>query len=125
MATIVPPPSKRQKLEASEKARTQAEIAVIPDNLGSIRVQFVDQSTGTPTGPVVSILVQDATVRNLENLLNTLQGTPSERVPYRFTFENTRRENLSTSPNDLPESTSVDVLSDLYASILKPGFRST
>jgi ribosome assembly protein 4 len=127
MATVAPPPSKHQKLEASEKARNQADITVIPDNLGSIRVQFVDQSTGTSTGPVVSIPVQDATVRNLENLLNTLQGTPSERVPYRFTFQNTSRQNAaaSTSPDDVLESTNVDVLSDLYASILKPGFRTT
>lgn len=80
MATIIPPPSKRQKLEASEKTRLQAEIATIPDNLGSIRVQFVDQSTGGTTGPVVSIPVQDATVRNLENLLNTLQGNVGMRL---------------------------------------------
>ena len=127
MATAAPPPSKRQKLEASEKARNQAEIAVIPDNFGSVRVQFVDQSTGTSTGPVVSIPVQDATVKNLENLLNTLQGTPSERVPYRFTFQNTRRQNApaSASPDEPLDSTGVDVLSDLYTSILKPGFRTT
>jgi len=127
MATVAPPPSKRQKLEASEKARNQAEVAAIPENLGSIRVQFVDQSTGTITGPLVSVPVQDATVRNLENLLNTLQGNPSERVPYRFTFQNSRQQNhpVSTSPNDSPDSTSVDILSDLYASVLKPGFRTT
>ena len=74
MATVIPPPSKRQKLEASERARTQADVVTIPDNLGSIRVQFVDQSTGGITGPVVAVPAQDATVRNLENLLNTLQG---------------------------------------------------
>ena len=74
MATIVPPPSKRQKLEASEKARLQADAAVIPDNLGSIRVQFIDQSTGKATGPVVAVPVQDSTVKNLETLLNTIQG---------------------------------------------------
>ncbi len=77
MATVAPPPSKRQKLEASERTRTQADIATTPDNLGSIRVQFVDQSTGSATGPVVAVPVQDATVRNLENLLNTLQGNVS------------------------------------------------
>lgn len=74
MATVAPPPSKRQKLEASEKARTLADFVNIPENLGSIRVQFVDQSTGGVTGPVVAVPVQDATVKNLENLLNTLQG---------------------------------------------------
>ena len=74
MATVLPPPSKRQKLEATEKARHQADITTIPDNLGSIRVQFVEQSTGTATGPAVSVPVQDATVKNLETLLNRLQG---------------------------------------------------
>ena len=74
MTTFAPPPSKRQKLDLSEKARAQAEAAIIPDGLGSIRVQFVDQSTGSATGPVVAVPVQDASVKNLENLLNTLQG---------------------------------------------------
>lgn len=74
MATVVPPPSKRQKLDAIDKAQRRAEDAQIPEGLGSIRIQFVDQSTGNSTGPVVAVPVQDATVRNLETLLNTLQG---------------------------------------------------
>lgn len=74
MATLVPPPSKRQKLEASEKAQRKAEEALIPEGLGSVRIQFVDQGTGQKTGQVVAVPVQDATVRNLEVLLNTLQG---------------------------------------------------
>lgn len=74
MATLVPPPTKRQKLEIAEKARLQQEIQTIPDNLGSIRVQFFDQATGEATGPAVSVPVADATVKNLETLLNTLQG---------------------------------------------------
>lgn len=77
MATVVPPPSKRQKLEAAEKAQRKAEEAQIPDGLGSVRIQFVDQSTGKTTGPVVAVPVQDATVRNLETLLNTLQSKVS------------------------------------------------
>lgn len=74
MATLVPPPSKRQKLSATEKAEREEEDARIPDGLGSIRVQFVDQSTGKPAGPAVAISVQQATVKNLESLLNTLQA---------------------------------------------------
>ena len=74
MATVLPPPSKRQRLEISEKARQQQEITSIPQNLGSIRVQFVDQSNGAVTGPAVAVPVADATVKNLETLLNTLQG---------------------------------------------------
>jgi ribosome assembly protein 4 len=74
MATIAPPPSKRQKLAAIEKAEKAAEDARIPDDLGSVRVQFVDQSTGKPAGSVVAVPVKDATVKNLEALLNSIQG---------------------------------------------------
>ena len=74
MATTLPPPSKRQKAAIAEKVQADKEANVIPKDLGSIRVQFVDQSTGQPSGAPVSIPVADATVRNLELLLNTLQG---------------------------------------------------
>jgi ribosome assembly protein 4 len=74
MATVLPPPSKRQRLEASEKARIQAEANEIPLGLGSVRVQFVDQSTGNGTGPAVAVPLENATVKNLEILLNSIQG---------------------------------------------------
>lgn len=74
MATLLPPPTKRQRTEASEKARQQQEIESIPADLGSVRVQFFDQATGSATGPAVSVPVADANVKNLETLLNTLQG---------------------------------------------------
>jgi len=74
MATVLPPPSKRQRLQIAEKARQQQEIQTIPDNLGSIRVQFFDQTTGNATGPAVAVPIVDATVKNLETLLNTLKG---------------------------------------------------
>ena len=77
MATIVPPPSKRQKLEANEKTQRAEEDARIPDDLGSIRVQFVDQSSGQSTGPVVAVQVKDTAIKNLETLLNSLQGKVS------------------------------------------------
>ena len=74
MATVLPPPSKRQKRETVEKTRQQQEIDEIPTTLGSIRVQFVDQATGATTGPAVAVPVADASTKNLETLLNTLQG---------------------------------------------------
>lgn len=74
MATILPPPSKRQRTAIADKAREQQELDRIPDGLGSLRVQFFDQATGQHTGAPVSIPVADATVKNLELLLNTLQG---------------------------------------------------
>ena len=74
MATLVPPPTKRQRTEVVENARQQQEIESVPSDLGSIRVQFFDQATGSATSPAVSVPVADATVKNLETLLNTLQG---------------------------------------------------
>jgi len=79
MATLVPPPSKRQKVATAEKAREQQEIQSIPTDLGSVRVQFFDQATGNATGPAVSVPVADANTKNLETLLNTLQGNVSTR----------------------------------------------
>lgn len=81
MATLFPPPSKRQKLEVAEKARKQQEVETVPTDLGNIRVQFFDQATGKPTGPAVAVPVADATVRNLELLLNTIQGNVGTLVP--------------------------------------------
>ena len=77
MTTLLPPPTKRQRTEASEKTRQQQEIESIPADLGSVRVQFFDQATGSATGPAVSVPVADANVKNLETLLNTLQGNVS------------------------------------------------
>ena len=74
MATVLPPPSKRQRTETAIKTREQQEVDRIPDNLGSVRVQFSDHATGQYAGAPISIPVVDATVKNLEILLNTLQG---------------------------------------------------
>ena len=77
MATVLPPPSKRQKLEAVEKVQRAAEDATIPSELGNVRVQFVDQGSGQATGPVVAVQVKDTSIKNLETLLNTLQAKVS------------------------------------------------
>lgn len=116
MTTVLPPPSKRQRTAVAEKAREQQEIESIPNDLGSIRVQFVDQGTGQSSGAPVSIPVADATAKNLELLLNTLQrNDPSERIPYRFTYH--------ADPSDL--SKAADISNDLYHSLLKPGLKTT
>lgn len=119
MATIVPPPSKRQKIAAAEKEEREIEEARVPDGLGSIRIQFVDQSTGKSAGPAVAIDVQQATVKNLESLLNTLQAKDtSERTPYRFFFNQTK---LNVDSN---ETSILDIDKDVYTSILKPGLKT-
>ncbi|MCJ1227508.1 hypothetical protein MMC12_004164 [Toensbergia leucococca] len=119
MATVLPPPSKRLRTANAEKAREQQNIQTIPEDLGSIRVQFIDQSTGQSAAAPVSIPVADATVKNLELLLNTLQNNDAlERIPYRFTW----RPELSEKPTiDHP----LDISSDLYHSLLRPGLKTT
>src|ERR1700682_1781466 len=75
MATVVPPPSKRQRTDAANRAREQQDIEEIPADAGSLRLQFFDETTGFPIGqgPVL-VPVADANPKNLELLLNTLQG---------------------------------------------------
>ncbi|KAL8944489.1 MAG: hypothetical protein Q9216_000399 [Gyalolechia sp. 2 TL-2023] len=112
MATLLPPPSKRQRTAVAEKARDQQDVDTIPNDLGSVRIHFFDQSTGKQTGAPVAVSVVDATVKNLELLLNTLQGNDaSERVPYRFTFG--------------AGGQVVDIVSDIYRAVLKPGLTTT
>lgn len=75
MATVLPPPSKRQRTDAADRAREQQNIEEIPSDAGTLRLQFFDETTGSPIGqgPVL-VPVADATPRNLELLLNRLQG---------------------------------------------------
>ena len=80
MATVLPPPSKRQKTAIAEKAKEQQSLESVPDNLWSVRVQFSNQSSGHTVGAPVSVPVTDATVHNLELLLNTLQGNVCVQV---------------------------------------------
>lgn len=81
MATLVPPPSKRQKTAEAEKAREQQIIETIPSDLGSVRVQFSNQANGEHIGGPISVPVANSTVKNLELLLNTLQGNVSRQGP--------------------------------------------
>lgn len=72
MATIPPPPSKRQKLASETAKAAEIEENAIPQGLGSVRVQFVDQATGRVTGAPVALPVAQANVRNLERVVNEL-----------------------------------------------------
>ncbi|KAI9812506.1 MAG: hypothetical protein M1832_000400 [Thelocarpon impressellum] len=119
MATVQPPPSKRQRTATALKAREQQAVDAIPENLGSVRIQFHDHATGQTAGPPVSIPVADASVKNLELLLNSLQGNgDSERIPYRFSLLLDERDGKdSSAPADIP--------TDIYQSVLRSGLRTT
>lgn len=72
MATQPPPASKRQKIAAEDRKAREIEENAIPAGLGSVRVQFVDQSSGRTTGAPVALPVAQANVKNLERVVNEL-----------------------------------------------------
>ncbi|KAF1815822.1 WD40 repeat-like protein [Eremomyces bilateralis CBS 781.70] len=117
MATVLPPPSKKQKRAAVERAGQVPEPEIIPE--GNIRVQFVDRVTNAPTGPSVSVSLTNSSVKHLELLLNSINGIEDagDRIPYRFFFE--KRDGETISDEALGEN------ADLYRSLVKPGTAST
>lgn len=102
MATVLPPPSKRQKTAIAEKAQKQQDVEIIPSGLGSIRVQFSSQGNGRPVGAPVSVPVADATVNNLELLLNTIQGNVRTLSFLFSTFKASQFDLIETWPLDGP-----------------------
>lgn len=113
MATLVPPPSKKQK-RLDQQPR---ELEEIPQDLPNVTVRFQASDTGAITGGNVRV-PGNATEKQLELLLNQLAKDPNDdddddQVPYSFALYK-------------PDSNeTVDIHSDLYTSILKPGHRST
>lgn len=86
MATVLPPPSKRQRVAAATKAREQQEIdTAIPD--GNVRIRFSDRATGEAIGPPVYVPLAHASVKNLQQLVNSLKGhEEDDRLPYQFFY---------------------------------------
>ncbi|OUT22645.1 hypothetical protein CAS74_002390 [Pichia kudriavzevii] len=106
MSTLVPPQSKRQKREAQQPR----EVDIIPSDLPNVLVKFQASDTGESVGS--SIRVPGAiTEKQLEELLNELNGNSDDPVPYTFSLE---------TENDL-----VDIKDNLYTSVLKPGLKTT
>ncbi|KAL8753156.1 MAG: hypothetical protein Q9184_005506 [Pyrenodesmia sp. 2 TL-2023] len=132
MATMLPPPSKRRKTIIAEKARAQQDVDSIPSDLGSVRVQFFDHLTKKPTGAPVVIPVADATVKNLELIVNTLQGRDAtERVSYRF-FYRTRskvterkRPHSQVMEGDGAPGQLKDIVEDLHQPVHNTGVETT
>ena len=56
MATVPPPPSKKQSKAEAERTRQQQDVREdIPSDLGNVRLRFFDETTGNPIGDVVSV----------------------------------------------------------------------
>ena len=135
MATVLPPPSKRQRTDAADRAREQQDIEVIPHDAGSLRLQFFDETTGLPigSGPVL-VPVAEANPKNLELLLNTLQGNvsciaksnellthkrqdSSDYIPYHFTLPVPNRKTKESLTTAFP--------TNIYKTLITPGLIST
>ncbi|KAI0194559.1 soluble quino protein glucose/sorbosone dehydrogenase [Astrocystis sublimbata] len=86
MATVAPPPSKRQKREVLERSQIQQDVTATTVT-GSIRARFLD-SDGKELAETVEIPLADATERNVSTLLNTLlQREREDFTPYRFRIQ--------------------------------------
>lgn len=107
MATVVPPPSKRQRREVLERTQVQQYDDPSSQVQGSFRARFVD-GDGAQLANVVEVNFADATEKNMSQLLNTLlQHDKEEAVPYRFKIliagSDKVINQLPASPAELPE----------------------
>ncbi|KAK0100221.1 hypothetical protein ONS96_012397 [Cadophora gregata f. sp. sojae] len=119
MATVLPPPSKRQRTDAAERARQQQDIEEVPSDAGSLRIQFFDETTGLAIGQgSVLVPVADATPKNLELLLNALLAhDSSETIPYRFT--------LPVPDKKTSEPITTAFPANIWKTLINPGLIST
>lgn len=108
MATLVPPPSKKQRRQAQQP---QEDIVDVIENLPHVRVKFQAFDTGDVL-PGNLRVPGNATVAQLELLLNQLQNNGDDSVPYEFALVTDGVE-------------SIDITSDIYTDVLKPQIKST
>lgn len=74
MATVLPPPPKRQRREDIERTQVQQDVSpLLATDLGSFKANFVD-GDGNQMTDVIEINFADATEKNVSMLLNTLLG---------------------------------------------------
>lgn len=114
MATVLPPPSKRQKRVHLEQTQVQQEALTneVPHDAGSIRVQFVDARTGEKDGGPVLIPLVTSNIKTLNQLANHIARKDIDEdddegdIPYKFTLV-------------LPDSNQkLDITSNLYNALV-------
>lgn len=110
MATVVPPLSKRQKKEAQQTR----EVDLIPEDLPHVLIKFQAADSGELVGGSIRV-PGSITEKQLEELLNQLQGETDEPVPYTFLVLD------QAEGKDLL----IDINDTLYHSVLKPGLKTT
>ncbi|ODV95925.1 hypothetical protein PACTADRAFT_2231 [Pachysolen tannophilus NRRL Y-2460] len=109
MATFIPPPSKKQK----RLAQQPREVDIIPNDVPNVLIKFVASDTGESVGGSIRV-PGTVTEQQLEELMNQLNGDADDPVPYSFALK-----------KDDADETLVDIIDNLYTSILKPGIKTT
>ncbi|AAS52944.1 AER263Cp [Eremothecium gossypii ATCC 10895] len=111
MATILPPPSKKQRREAQQPRN----LDLIPEGLPNVLVKFQAFDTGASVGGSLRVPA-GITEKQLEELLNQVSGTGDEPVPYSFSCEVQGKDGKGQT---------VDIIDNLYHSLLGPGLKGT
>lgn len=113
MATVIPPPSKKQKKEAQQIR----DVDLIPHDLPNVLVKFQASDTGESIGGSIRV-PGGISEKQLEELLNQLNGENDDPVPYSFSL-------LNKDDKDENKESLIDIKDNLYTSILKPGIKTT
>jgi hypothetical protein len=107
MATVLPPPSKRQRREDIERTQTQQDVApLLATDLGSFKANFVD-SDGNQMADVIEINFADATEKNVSTLLNTLLGRVRNLYGCCFRLNSVTDDGSSRTAKTLPLTASA------------------
>ena len=112
MATLLPPPSKKKKESLQPR-----DIGLVPEGLPNISIKFQALDTGDNVGNSLRVPA-GITEKQLEELLNQLNGSADDPVPYTFTCNVPGKK--ATDP-ELP----VDIVDNLWSSLLKPGHKTS
>lgn len=112
MATVIPPPSKKQKKEAQQVR----DVNIVPEDLPNVLIKFQAADSGDSIGGSIRV-PGGITEKQLEELLNQLNGEKDEPVPYSFSLLNLK--------DDEKDPQLVDIKDNLYLSVLKPGIKTT
>lgn len=114
MSTQLPPVSKKQKREA----QAPRDVGLVPEGLANVSIRFKALDTGEMLGSALRV-PGGITEKQLEELLNQLNGTSDDPVPYTFSCSVENKKNAVTTTH------TVDIVDNLYSSLLKPGYNST
>lgn len=113
MSTLLPPPSKKQRREAQQPR----EVDIIPADLPNVSIKLQALDTGEEVGGSLRV-PGGITEKQLEELLNQLNGSSDDPVPYTFSC-------VIPGPRAQDPINTIDIIDDLYHSLLKPGHKST